>query len=87
MGLTSHIERGENEGRIAEHEFVLVGFDTSVSTNFNWNMTLPKLHYSKAKNYALAVWVSEINNPTPLHVVGSLLPNYKPNSRAVVNEK
>lgn len=78
MDLTSKIERGENEGRTAKHEFVVVGYDSSVSNDLKWNMVLPKLHYSKAENYALAVWVSEINNPAPLQVVGGLLPNYKP---------
>ena len=78
MGLTSQIERGENEGRIAKHEFVMVGFNDSESDNLKWDMKLPELHYSKAKKYALAVWVSEDNNPTPLQAVGGLLPNYKP---------
>lgn len=78
MNLTSKIERGENEGRTANHEFVVVGFNASVSDNLKWDMKLPELHYSKAKKYALAVWVSELNNPGPLQVVGGLLPNYKP---------
>ena len=78
MDLTSRIERGENEGRTAKHEFVVVGFNDSESDNLKWDMTLPELHYLKAEKYALAVWVSEDDNPTPLQVVGGLLPNYKP---------
>ena len=78
MDLTSKITRGENEGRTANHEFVVVGFDYLESEDLTWNMKLPELHYSKAKKYALAVWVSEKNNPTPLQVVGGLLPNYRP---------
>lgn len=78
MGLVSKIERGENEGRTANHEFVVVGFDDLESDNLKWNMELPELHYSKAKKYALAIWVSEKDNPAPLQVVGGLLPNYKP---------
>jgi len=77
MNLISHIERGENEGRTAQHEFVVVGFNTRESNNLEWNMNLPELHYTKAEKYAVAVWVSEVNNPTPLQVVGGLLPNYK----------
>jgi len=76
MDLISHIERGENEGRTSRHEFVVVGFDTENSNDLNWSMKLPKLHFSKVKKYALAVWVSEINNPTPIQVVGGLLPSY-----------
>jgi len=76
MELTSHIERGENEGRTAQHEFVVVGFNAKNSYDLNWTMELPRLHFSKVKKYALAVWVSEVNNPTPIQVVGGLLPNY-----------
>lgn len=77
MGLVSKIERGENEGRTANHEFVVVGFDDLESDNLKWNMELPELNYSKAKKYALAVWVSNIGDPTPIQVVGGLLPSYK----------
>ena len=77
MGLTTKIERGENAGRTAKHEFVVVGFNSSISNNSQWNMQLPELHYSQAKKYAVAIWVSEVNNPAPLQVVGGLLPDYK----------
>lgn len=76
MDLTSVIERGENEGRTAKHEFVVVGFNSTTSNDLNWNTKLPELHYTKAKKYAVAVWVSEVNNPTPLQVVGGLLPGF-----------
>jgi len=82
MGLTTFIKRGENAGRTARHEFVVVGFNSansnkSKSNNYEWNMQLPELHYSQAKKYAVAIWVSETNNPAPLQVVGGLLLNYK----------
>jgi len=79
MGLTSHIERGENEGRTAKHEFVVIGFDSKDSNDLQWNMKLPKLHFDKAEKHAIAVWVSEVNNPTPVQAVGGLLPDYKYN--------
>ena len=78
MDLISYIERGENAGRKAKHEFVVVGFNESVSDNLMWKIALPKLHYNKAKEYAVAIWVSELNNPTPLQVVGGELPGYMP---------
>ena len=77
MNLKSQIERGENAGRTAQHEFVVVGFKAVASNNLTWNIKLPKLHYTKAIKYAVAVWVSEINNPTPLQVVGGFLPDFK----------
>lgn len=77
MDLTSHIEQGENAGRTAKHEFVVVGFNSVVSRDLRWDLQLPKLHYSNAKKYALTIWVSEVDNPTPLQVVGGALPNFK----------
>ena len=77
MDLTSHIERGENAGRTAKHDFVVVGFDSAESDELRWNLQLPKLHYPKAKKYALTIWVSEGDNPTPLQVVGGVLSNFK----------
>lgn len=77
MGLKTYIERGENEGRRAEHDFVVVGFKSKASNDLQWNMTLPELHYTQSKKYALTIWVSERDNPTPLQVVGGLLPNYR----------
>ena len=77
MGLKSYIERGENEGRTANHDFVVVGFNSKRSNNLKWNMKLPELHYTHAKKYAMVAWVSKIDNPTPLQVVGSLLSSYK----------
>jgi len=77
MDLTNYIERGENKGRTAKHEFVVVGFNSEKSKNLKWKMTLPELHYPQVKKYALAAWVSEKGNPTPLQVVGGFFPAYK----------
>lgn len=77
MKLRTHIERGENEGRTAQHEFVVVGFNSSISNNLKWNTQMPELHFLGAKSYALAVWVSEVIDPTPIQVVGGFLPTYK----------
>ena len=77
MDLTSHIESGENAGRTAKHDFVVVGFDSLESDDLRWNLKLPKLHYSQAKKYALTIWVSEGTNPTPIQVVGGVLENFK----------
>ena len=77
MDITSHIKRGENEGRVAKHEFVVVGFDSKMSAKNKWNMALPKLHHTQAKKYALAVWVSKKDDPTPIQAVGGFFPGYK----------
>jgi len=74
MGLSSQITAGENRGRAAQHEFVVVGYRTAVSASGNWILKLPELHYNDADDYALAVWVSSSENPAPLQVVGGPLP-------------
>jgi hypothetical protein len=73
MGLVSHIETGENAGRSARHEFVVVGYKTINSNNGHWATSLPTLHYEAAKQYAIAVWVNRVNDPTPLQAVGGEL--------------
>ncbi|MDH5600938.1 MAG: DUF1223 domain-containing protein [Gammaproteobacteria bacterium] len=76
MDLSTYIERGENSGRSAKHEFVVVGFSSKQSNNSNWKIPLPKKHYHGAKKYGLAVWVSEGNDPTPVQATGMFLPSY-----------
>ena len=73
MDLISHIEAGENKGRSARHEFVVVGYKTINSNNGHWATSLPTLHYEAAKQYAIAVWVNRVNDPTPLQAVGGEL--------------
>lgn len=73
LGLLSNIERGENAGRKAEHEFVVVGYDSVPSQTAEWNIKLPVLHYQDSSKHALAVWVSTVDNPAPLQAVGSYL--------------
>jgi hypothetical protein len=69
MDITSKIAAGENAGRTAQHDFVVVGYK-SVPGNGVWETSLPTLHYNGAKRLALAAWISRGNDPTPLQVVG-----------------
>ena len=48
MGLVNQIMAGENEGRTARHEFVVVGFKSLNSVNNQWKTNLPPLHYTVA---------------------------------------
>ena len=77
MNLSTDIERGENTGRKAKHEFVVVGFNSKLSKNNNWTMPLPEPHYLGAKNYALAAWLSQGDDPTPIQAVGAEFSFYK----------
>jgi hypothetical protein len=73
MGLMSQILAGENTGRSARHEFVVIAYKSLGSANAQWKTSLPALHYTDAKHHALAVWVSRNDDPTPLQAVGGEL--------------
>ncbi len=77
MGLESQIMAGENEGRSARHEFVVVGYKALNSVNPKWETTLPDLNYKDAEHYALAVWVNRNDDLTPLQATGGELPDYQ----------
>ena len=76
MNLVSHIQAGENTGRTASHEFVVVGYKTLDSNDNHWITSLPELHYTAAKEYAIAVWINRSDDPTPLQAVGGKLPQF-----------
>lgn len=76
MDLLSQIKAGENQGRTAKHNFVVVGYKSLNSVNAQWLTNLPNLYYTGAKHYALAVWVSREDDPTPLQAVGGYLPRF-----------
>ena len=73
MDLVSQIMAGENEGRTARHEFVVVGYKSINSFDAHWITSLPDLYYTGAKRYALAVWVNGKDDPTPIQAVGGEL--------------
>lgn len=70
VDLVSQITAGENTGRTASHDFVVVGYKSLDSINAQWESNLPSLHYTGAKRHALAVWVSRQDDPTPLQAIG-----------------
>lgn len=73
MDLMSKILAGENTGRNARHEFVVIAYKSLGSVNAQWKTNLPALHFTDAKRHALAVWVSRNSDPTPLQAVGGEL--------------
>ena len=77
MNLANQITAGENEGRRARHEFVVIGYKSVESLDTKWVTNLPKLHYTAVETYALAVWVHRKDDMTPLQAVGGDL-LYKP---------
>ncbi len=74
-GLTVKISAGENEGRIAKHNFVVLGYSQQLSKNnklknMQWDLRLPVIKQFDSHRYAFVAWVSQPDNPAPLQAVG-----------------
>ena len=74
MDMVVNISAGENEGRKAEHNFVVLGHASQLSKNMIWTMKLPEIKPQKISKYAFVAWVSSQQDPTPLQAVGGWLP-------------
>ena len=74
MGLQSEVSRGENRGRLLNHDFVVLGLHkVAPQSPGSWSGTLPA-PAKKADRYAIAAWVSEGRSQIPLQAVGGYLP-------------
>jgi hypothetical protein len=74
MNLATQIKAGENAGRLAEHQFVVLGLARATSNDAHWKLNLPKAKLT-ATRYALAAWVSLDDDPTPLQATGGYFPD------------
>ena len=72
MDLSTQIQAGENAGRRAEHQFVVLGLARATSKDAHWTLKLPKANITAA-HYALAVWINQGDDPTPLQATGGYL--------------
>jgi len=73
MGLESRIRAGENRGRHARHEFVVLAHEVLEGKGGHWRGELSAVSI-QAPRYALVAWVSSTGAPTPLQAVGGYLP-------------
>lgn len=79
MGLHSSIKAGENEGREAKHEFVVLASrqyqgGSHQQGNVRWQSDLPEIDSRQgAAQLALVAWVSKAGTLPPLQVTGGLL--------------
>lgn len=67
------ISAGENEGRRAKHNFVVLGYAKQLSKDMFWKLQKPKIKQRKNAKYAFVAWVSRKGDPTPLQAVGGWL--------------
>ena len=73
MGLETEIRAGENRGRHARHEFVVLAHQVVEGGGGHWRGELPGASL-KASRYAVVAWVSEAGRPAPVQAVGGYLP-------------
>jgi hypothetical protein len=76
MDLTSDIRDGENAGRHARHDFVVLAHKQLNSGSLRWLGELPPVPGElRAPRYALVAWVSRAGDPAPLQATGGFLPS------------
>ena len=74
MGLRSDIRAGENAGRHARHDFVVLARSQLKGHTGRWQTALPRVGWFNASRYALAAWISTPGDPRPLQATGGYLP-------------
>lgn len=74
MDLNSNVTAGENSGLNLKHDFVVLNWDSKPVDiqNFEVQFQFKKLE-QKSKRLAIAVWIEEQGNPTPLQATGAYL--------------
>jgi len=70
MDMVTDITAGENEGRKAKHNFVVLGNTKMISSSASWNMKLPTFNTQKSSKFAFVAWLSLKGDPTPIQAVG-----------------
>ena len=79
MGIVTHVERGENNGRQLQQEFVVLSLEmySAAKTNEDgeWNIPLPVDSSPNIKQHALALWISDVDDISPIQSTGYWLPS------------
>jgi hypothetical protein len=70
MKLESRISAGENRGKHARHEFVVLSHQQYSSSSNQWRVPLPAYQGDEAMSFALVGWVSRPGDPSPVQAVG-----------------
>ncbi|MGW8246514.1 MAG: DUF1223 domain-containing protein [Acidiferrobacterales bacterium] len=76
LGLKTRIKAGENAGRSARHDFVLLG-ETELEPvgPGHWEGQLPPTPGFHPERFALVAWVAGPGSPAPIQATGGYLPN------------
>jgi len=74
FGLQTPIKAGENEGKLLEHDFVVLGYRQYPSQNGQWQGEIPVAPLRPdAARLAVAAWVSSRGGQQPLQALGGWL--------------
>ncbi len=73
FGIETDISSGENAGRTLIHDFLVLNQTDLEASNGQWRMKLPSLSQPLAKQFGLAVWVTQKGDTTPVQATGGWL--------------
>jgi len=75
MDRKTNIRAGENAGRHATHQFVVLGYKAVNSDQLHWKTQLPRKTIDEPGRQAIAVWLTRPDMPVALQATGALLPD------------
>ena len=75
MNLQSDIKAGENAGKKAKHEFVVLQHNKKFSGNKQWQLKMPRPINVETNQYAIVAWISRADHPAPIQSTGGPLPS------------
>jgi len=77
-GINTKVERGENRDKVLRQDFVVLSHDmysfAKIDSSGVWKIPMLIDSFSQAEQYALVVWVSDMNDIAPIQSTGYWLP-------------
>jgi hypothetical protein len=75
IGIETDVQRGENKNRVLKQEFVALSHHMYAASKDGWEIDLPKEASEYAERYALAIWVSSMDDISPIQATGYWIPS------------
>ncbi len=75
IGIKTDVQRGENKGRVLNQEFVALSHHMYATSQDGWKINLPKEASPHADRYALAIWISSMDDISPIQATGYWIPS------------
>ncbi|MFK8027717.1 MAG: DUF1223 domain-containing protein [Gammaproteobacteria bacterium] len=74
VGIMTDVQRGENKNRVLKQDFVALSHYMYAASKDGWEIDLPKDASEHAQRYALTIWVSSVDNISPIQATGYWVP-------------